>query len=1832
MKALLLQALLLLFSLQGFSAYLRNVPVRLQQPDGRPIECFMTGDEFHRRLHDAADYTIVVHPVTGFYVYATLSGDELVATEYIVGRDKPESNPIRKGADISAHRIMEKRSGRMLKSAQQVTTSPNKGPVNNLVISVRFSDQPAMGLPVGQYNQYFNSTTSLSLKNYYKEVSAGQLDITSHYFPVPQNNMVVEFQDSHPRSYYSPYHAVLNPVGYTSENMLERDNALMTAAIQSVKNQVTASGVDFDANNDGIIDNIVFVYQGYPDVWGDLLWPMTGFLEGWQISVGGMMAGSFNKQFSATMRPDVISHEFFHSLGAPDLYRYIDTAIEPVGAWDIMGTTGAQHMTTYMKWKYGKWVDEIPVITQPGTYTLSPVSQSPFSAYRIPSPASETEFFVVEYRKKEGMLESRLPEGYDDGLIIYRINNDFRGNAFGPPDEVYVYRPFGTLQQNGYIDEASFSDATKRTSFSDLTNPACLLHSGISGMIDLSGIAIVGNTLSFTVNTVNPLVKPINPVATRTDQGVRLQWTAPTQSESHLQGYNVYLAGSTVKINTALVTDTTWLTPLPGNELFYTYQITAVYQEGESDPVSCILMNTDDPHLLDSLALVAIYNQCDGPNWARNDNWLTGPLDTWYGVEVVDNRVTRLLLYNDIEHWEEPFGMRGKLPGEIGLLTELTELNVYNNYLAGGLPAEIGNLKKLWNLGITRSNLQGPIPKEIQHLTELQNLNLSSNMISGILPPEIGLLVNLTTLDLSNNRLEGPIPSEYKNLRSLHALIIGENQLTGEIPVEIYRLPGLQILWLTGTKLTGEIPPEFYQMTKVRDIAMASTAMSGSLSPDIINLQNLETLELSGMSLQGEVPAELWKLPNLRSLNLAGCNLTGNISPEIGNQTNLSSIQLQGNQMTGPLPKEMGNLKNMTFLWLSSNQFSGDIPKELGNLTKLWAFRADNNQLTGSLPVRFASFDGLHDIDLTSNNVEGMPDLRALTNITSLALVGNRLTFEDLEKNVNMTFLPGGCGIKYTPQQRMGPPETKYAFPGKPYTLSVYCGGSANQYQWLRNGYPVSEVQSAPEYTIANVVPGDNGIYICRITNPLVPYLTIETEPITVVGEDKLFADAGRDAGVLERSVVKLDGRGSNNPGGGPLTYQWTAPEGITLNAPNSAEPTFTSPDVQTPTRFVFTLTVSNGAGATATDEVTVSVNNDPQINEAPVADAGINQTIASGSQVTLDGSASYDPDDDPLSFHWIAPPGLVLDNIHSISPTFITPAFTEDMEFYIGLVVNDGLADSDTTYVKLTVIADMSPVADAGPDQDVYGQAWVTLDGTGSFDPGGGVIAYFWIAPEGITLNNPHVPSPEFFTPDTQSDTMLVFFLVVTDNKAQSDTAEVHITVRPIVFSCPLDAAYDANPDTGTSGPRVGQSITILQTGKLERIKLTIWPDRADEAHLVLREWLSDTYSAAFNGQVISTSSNAILKPSVDNWQEMSTFMFPDGPVLEKGKKYTVEVVNATAFVSIPGGYPGGMAYETANPGFDRDMRFAVYLCPDDNQLPMASVTGDVTVNQGTVVTLDGTASSDPEGDTLTFEWEAPNGIDLSSSTSATVTFTAPEVEQVTTFTFTLVVGDGTGFSEPVEVDVTVLPVYRSEEDITLCFGETYQGWATSGAYSRTLESAAGFDSIVTTHLTILPQLVPELTFAGDTLGAVGTYAGYQWYRNGDPLAGATQSFYIASMSGNYKVEVTDEHGCTASSNEVYHVYSSVHAPAGSLTGYTVVPNPNGGQFAFRLQRAVSEPIRLTLVSPNGQTLETRLLQPSYGPMEALFDVRHLSKGIYFLKVQTGQHMTTEKVVVGGD
>jgi hypothetical protein len=77
---------------------------------------------------------------------------------------------------------------------------------------------------------------------------------------------------------------------------------------------------------------------------------------------------------------------------------------------------------------------------------------------------------------------------------------------------------------------------------------------------------------------------------------------------------------------------------------------------------------------------------------------------------------------------------------------------------------------------------------------------------------------------------------------------------------------------------------------------------------------------------------------------------------------------------------------------------------------------------------------------------------------------------------------------------------------------------------------------------------------------------------------------------------------------------------------------------------------------------------------------------VNENSLVTLDGSASSDPDRDELSYLWTAPAGISLSSVTAKNPTFIAPEVSQDNIYRFILLVNDGKTDSDTSQVSITV------------------------------------------------------------------------------------------------------------------------------------------------------------------------------------------------------------------------------------------------------------------------------------------------------------------------------------------------------------------------------------------------------------------------------------------------------------------------------------------------------------------------------------------------------------------
>ena len=517
-KFLLTIVLVFAYGFSVYAYYEKNYPITVTQPDGTVVHCFTTGDEFYRWVHDENGFTLIRDPQTGIVVYARLENDELISSGYRVGSIDPVSIGLTPWQIISAEKRTQLRSDflkpisekPMREGFQPSRSGQNNGTLNNLVIYVRFSDEDEFPPKGEKYNDFFNKDEpgKSSMYAYFKAFSGERTFIPSTFYPISSGSAIISYQDIHPRSYYQPYDATTNPNGYhggdNGNERTTREHQLCKRAVEAVES-VIPEDLDLDFNGDGYVDNICFLVSGSPGAWASLLWPHRWALYTDYVSIHGIQVWDFNLLIETHLDgagPSVLSHEMFHTLSAPDLYRYSDNTIDPVGSWDLMcaNANPPQSATAWVKYKYGGWIDNIPEITESGVYTLHNIWNETNNAYKIKSPNSSTEFFVIEYRDKNVYWDSGLP---GSGLLVSRINTLVDGNSQGPPDEVYVFRPGGyTTTTPGNLNAAHFSNNVGRTVFNNVSNPPCFLSDNTPGDIALlfNQSEIGGETILFEVD------------------------------------------------------------------------------------------------------------------------------------------------------------------------------------------------------------------------------------------------------------------------------------------------------------------------------------------------------------------------------------------------------------------------------------------------------------------------------------------------------------------------------------------------------------------------------------------------------------------------------------------------------------------------------------------------------------------------------------------------------------------------------------------------------------------------------------------------------------------------------------------------------------------------------------------------------------------------------------------------------------------------------------------------------------------------------------------------------------------------------------------------------------------------------------------------------------------------------------------------------------------------------------------------------------------------------------------------------------------------------------
>ena len=338
-------------------------------------------------------------------------------------------------------------------------------------------------------------------------------------------------------------------------------------------------------------------------------------------------------------------------------------------------------------------------------------------------------------------------------------------------------------------------------------------------------------------------------------------------------------------------------------------------------------------------ALVAFYNATGGASWKNDGGWLgDGPLSSWHGVATdASGRVTRLALANN--------GLTGELPAELGNLSRLSTLYLYDNAgLTGPLSAEMGGLTNLGSLYTFGTGLCLPPTLASWHAEIGARSPIGTcASLSGTDRDSLVALYNAT--GGANWRTRTNWLSD-RPIGQWHGITTDGS---GRV-VKIH---------LLSNGLSGRLPPALGELSKLRSLWLASNQLRGSIPRELGDLRNLETLTLSDNRLSGAIPSSLGTLPNLRYLFLSSNRLTGSIPPALGNLSRLVHLSLGENELTGPIPSALGKLRSLETLVLGNNRLAGQVPPQLGMLASLKILDLGvhddgNGGITGPLPPELA--------------------------------------------------------------------------------------------------------------------------------------------------------------------------------------------------------------------------------------------------------------------------------------------------------------------------------------------------------------------------------------------------------------------------------------------------------------------------------------------------------------------------------------------------------------------------------------------------------------------------------------------------------------------------------------------------------------------------------------------------------------------------------------------------------------------------------------------------------------------------------------------------------------
>lgn len=459
-------------------------------------------------------------------------------------------------------------------------------------------------------------------------------------------------------------------------------------------------------------------------------------------------------------------------------------------------------------------------------------------------------------------------------------------------------------------------------------------------------------------------------------------------------------------------------------------------------------------------------------------------------------------------------------------------------------------------------------------------------------------------------------------------------------------------------------------------------------------------------------------------------------------------------------------------------------------------------------------------------------------------------------------------------------------------------------------------------------------------------------------------ANAGNDQHIAVGATVQLDGSTSTDANGDSLTYAWqliSKPVGsfVQLQDDTSIHPSFVA---DRPGNYIVRLVVNDGQLLSIADDVTIST-----VNTKPIANAGSDQTVPVNGLAQLDGSASSDNDGDPLSYQWsiVSKPVGSNTSLSAVSIANPTLAIDKPGNYVLQLVVNDGDLSSSADQIIINT-RNTIPVANAGLDRQIQLGQTVILDGSGSTDVDGDNLIYKWsltTIPAGSTASLSDIAAVKPTILADKSGTY-VAQLIVNDGTSDSLADTVTFTTennKPIA---------DAGADKSVPVPS-----KVALNGNASR-------DPDNNALTYLWSMVSKP-----QGSLASLDNPTIAQPQI--------------------------------IIDLPGRYVVQLVVNDGQINSDPD----TLVISTENLKPVANAGSDQNLKKGNVVQLNGSLSTDADGNPLTYQWSfssrpASSNAVLSDVTAQKPTYTA-DVAGI--FVLQLITNDGTVNSDPDTAVITV-------------------------------------------------------------------------------------------------------------------------------------------------------------------------------------------------------------------